>query len=313
MRSIVLLNMGGPNNLEEVSLFLKNMFNDPNILPIKNSLLRKFVAYLITVSRTKEATSNYRQLGGSSPLNGFTQKLIEKVSKKVPDTFVVPVMRYTPPFAAEAISKMREKGIKEVFLIPLYPHYSTTTVKSSLEDFYQQAKKMGFDADIKHIENFYRNSLYNEAVIEKIAEALKGEDPKEFELIFSAHSLPQRIVEAGDPYRDQVEDHIKILTGKLKEKGMEFSSVDLAYQSKLGPVKWLEPSLEDRLKSSAGKKVLIYPISFILDNSETLFELHKEYAHIAKELSIADYRVGDCVNDSDIFVEALIDIYRGMQ
>ncbi|BCD60540.1 MULTISPECIES: ferrochelatase [unclassified Nitratiruptor] len=309
MKAIVLLNMGGPNNLDEVELFLKNMFNDQNILPIRNDLLRKFVAYMITQSRKKEAKSNYEKLGGKSPLNYYTDRLIEKLQKRLPNVYVTKAMRYTPPFAKEAIKELMYHNVHEVFLIPLYPHYSTTTTKSSLEDFYNTAKGLGFHARFHDITKFYENRVYNQAIIDKIEEALDGEDANEYELIFSAHSLPQKIIEKGDPYLQEVQEHVKILSSML---GNRFSDYHLAFQSKLGPVKWLEPGLDEKLKEMKGKKVLVYPISFTLDNSETEFELHIEYKEIAKVLGIKEYRVAQCVNDSDLFVEALVDIYQRM-
>ncbi|BCD67932.1 ferrochelatase [Nitratiruptor sp. YY09-18] len=309
MKGIVLLNMGGPNNLEEVELFLRNMFNDPNILTIRNTLLRKFVAYLITQSRKKEARSNYKKLGGASPLNFYTDKLITKLSNTLPDVYITKAMRYTPPFAKDAIKELVAHNIAEVYLIPLYPHYSTTTTKSSLEDFYNTAKGLGYHARFHDIANFYDNRLYNQAIIEQIDEALDGEKSDEYELIFSAHSLPQSIIKKGDPYLYEVTEHTKILKNML---GHRFAGYHLAFQSKLGPVKWLEPSLEEKLNELKGKKVLIFPISFILDNSETEFELHIEYKEIAKSLGIKEYRVARCVNDSDTFVKALVDIYQRM-
>ncbi len=309
MRGLVLLNMGGPNNLDEVELFLKNMFNDPNILPIKNELLRRFVAYAITTGRKKEARSNYERLGGQSPLNFYTDKLIQKLQKRLPDTFVTKAMRYTPPFAKDAIKELMGRGIKEVYLLPLYPHYSTTTTKSSFEDFYNTAKGVGYHARFHDIANFYQEPLFNKAIAQRIEEAMEGRDTEEFDLIFSAHSLPQSIVQRGDPYPFEVQEHIKILKKMIGER---FRDVHLAYQSKLGPVKWLEPSLEEKLKSLENKKVLLYPISFVLDNSETEFELHIEYKEIADKLGFDEFIVAKCPNDSDIFVEALAKIYQRM-
>nr|WP_281950706.1 ferrochelatase [Nitrosophilus kaiyonis] len=312
MKALVLLNMGGPNDLEEVELFLKNMFNDPNIMPIKNSLLRRFVAYMITSSRKKEAKSNYEKLGGKSPLNFYTKKLIEKLKNYLPDFYITYAMRYTPPFSKDVIKELMSKNIKEVYLFPLYPHYSKTTVKSSLEDFYNSAKGYGFHARIHDISNFYENRKYNEAVIEKILETLENKDSKEFDLIFSAHSLPKKIIESGDNYQFEIEDNVKILKEILKEKGINFNAIYLAYQSKLGPVKWLEPSLDEVLKDLKNKKVIIYPISFILDNSETLFELHIEYFELAKKIGIKEYKVCECLNDSEKFCEAVREIVKEM-
>ena len=309
MKAIVLLNMGGPNNLEEVELFLKNMFNDENILTIKNRLLRRFVAFMITQSRKSEAKSNYETLGGKSPLNYYTDRLIKKLQEALPDIYITKAMRYTPPFAKDAIKDLLYHNVKEVYLIPLYPHYSTTTTKSSLEDFYNSAKGLGYHARFHDIANFYDNVLYNKAIVERIEEALDGENAQEYDLIFSAHSLPETIVKKGDPYPLEVEEHVKILKKML---GNKFKNYHLAFQSKLGPVKWLEPSLEKKLKELENKKVLIYPISFILDNSETEFELHIEYKEIASSLGFESYKVAKCVNDHDLFVEALKEIYSKM-
>lgn len=304
--------MGGPNDLEEVEIFLKNMFNDPNIIPIKNTLLRRFVAYMITTSRKEEAKANYEKLGGKSPLNFYTKRLIEKLQNYLEDFYITSAMRYTPPFSKDAIKELMSKNIKEVYLFPLYPHYSKTTVKSSLEDFYYTAKGYGFHARFYDIPNFYKNKKYNEAVIEKILEALDGKNPSEYDLVFSAHSLPKKMIEKGDPYKIEVEENVKILKEMLKKKNIIFNDIHLAYQSKLGPVKWLEPSLDEKLKEIKNKKALIYPISFILDNSETLFELHIEYKEIAKSLGYEDFIVSECINDSDTFCEAVAEIVKEM-
>ncbi len=306
-RALVLLNMGGPNNLQEVELFLQNMFKDKNILPIKSELLRRFVAFMITAMRKDEAKKNYEKLGGKSPLVSHTKNLVDKLQYKLTDTYVTYSMRYTPPFAKETIQKLLAKNIKEVYLLPLYPHYSTTTTKSSLEDFYNSAKGLGFHARFYDIANFYKNRLFNEAIVQQIVQSV--ERPDEYNLIFSAHSLPQKIIDRGDPYLDEIQEHIKILSNLL---GRRFNSYHLAFQSKLGPLRWLEPALDEKLKEFKGKKVLVYPISFVLDNSETEFELHIEYKEIAKSLGVKEYRVVECLNDSQKLVDALIDIYQRM-
>jgi len=125
--AIILLNMGGPNNLSEVEMFLTNMFNDPNILTMKSGTVRKFVATMITFFRTESSQEIYRQLGGKSPIVGYTEKLVAALQTALPDVYIDYVMRYTPPFAPEVIEKLNEKGIEKIFLIPLYPQYSTTS------------------------------------------------------------------------------------------------------------------------------------------------------------------------------------------
>lgn len=309
-QALILLNMGGPNNLDEVEIFLKNMFNDKNIITVKSDLLRSFIAFMITTSRKNEAKSNYEKLGGKSPLVGYTKLLLAKLENALPKLHIDFAMRYTPPFADEVIQTLKEKDIKEVILLPLYPQFSTTTTKSSLEDFRFALHKAKIDIKIKTFKKFYKNEIYNNLLIDRLEEALEDKDAKEFDLIFSAHSLPQKIVDKGDPYEQEVIAHVNLLKDILQKRNLHFKDIHIAYQSKLGPVKWLEPSLEDKLKSLKNKKVLISPLSFTIDNSETEFELVIEYKEVADELGFDEYLVAKCPNDSDKFVEAIKDIIQ---
>jgi len=300
-KAILFLNMGAPRNLDEVELFLKNMFNDKNIITVKSDLLRSFISFLIVQSRKKEAKSNYEKLGGASPLVKHTKEFI-KVAKEIFNEYeVATIMRYTPPFADEVLKDLKEKGVKEIVAIPLYPQYSTTTTKSSVEDLEKALKKLSWDVKVKVIERFYKKDFYLDVIVDDIKSTLKDKDTKEFDLIFSAHSLPQKIVDQGDPYQKEVEEQVALLKKKLKD--MKFKNIYLAYQSKLGPVKWLEPSLEDKLHSLENKNVVIYPISFVLDNSETEFELSIEYDEVAKKLGFENYIVVPCINSNKKFIE----------
>ncbi|WP_375722982.1 ferrochelatase [Arcobacter sp. KX21116] len=304
-KALVLLNMGGPRDKDELEMFLRNMFNDKNIITVKSDILRSFIATMIVLSRKNSAWKNYEAIGGSSPINKLTEDLVAKLNRTFEDFEVFQVMRYTPPFAAKCVQQLKQKGIEEVVLLPLYPQYSTTTTKSSVEDFMDIAKD---DFKVRVIEPFYKNEKFNDKVTNDIISSV--EDTKLYNLIFSAHGLPQKIVDAGDPYEKQVNEHVKILSEILKNKKVEFESISLAYQSKVGPLKWLTPSLEDRLKELKDKNVLIYPIAFIVDNSETMFELHIEYEEIAKELGINEYKVVSCVNDSDEFINVIEELIR---
>jgi ferrochelatase len=295
--------MGGPNNLDEVEVFLKNMFNDKNIITVKSDLLRSFIAFMIVTSRKKEARSNYAKLGGKSPLVGYTEDLIKKLQLELKDTYVTYAMRYTPPYAKEVVTELKQKNITDITLFPMYPHYSTTTTKSSLEDFKEACKDL--HVKIKQVDRFYENSLYNELLIDKIEESLEGKNSKEFELIFSAHSLPQSIVDKGDTYQKEILLHVELLKQILQKRDLEFKDIHVAYQSKLGPVKWLEPSLEDKIKSLTCKKVIISPLSFTIDNSETEFELSIEYKEVAQELNFEEYLVAKCPNDSNKFIQSI--------
>ncbi len=295
--------MGGPNSLNEVEIFLNNMFHDKNIITVKSNLLRSLISYMIVTSRKDEARSNYEKLGGKSPIVDYTKKLVEKLQNELKDIYVTYAMRYTPPFAKDVANELKQKGITEVILLPLYPHYSTTTTKSSLEDFKQTLAPLSIKSS--HIERFYENRLYNELLIDKIEEQLKNGDSNEFELIFSAHSLPQKIVDSGDTYQKEILIHVELLKKILKDRNLIFKNIHVAYQSKLGPVKWLEPSLETLLGSLTCKKVIISPLSFTIDNSETEFELSIEYKEIAQNLKYDEYLVAKCPNDSDKFVRVI--------
>lgn len=304
-KALVLLNMGGARDKSELKMFLTNMFNDENILTIKNAFIRKMVASFITNSRLESAWKNYEKIENHSPINPLTEQLVNKCNDKIENYKTYQVMRYTPPFAKEIISQMKKDGIKEVLLLPLYPQYSTTTTKSSLEDFIKFAKN---SFSVSSIETFYKNDKFNECIVNEILNNV--EDETSYNLVFSAHGLPQKIVDAGDPYEKQMNEHVKILSEELQKRGKNFKSINLAYQSKVGPLKWLEPSLENMLKNFKNENVIIYPLSFIVDNSETVFELDIEYKEIAHEIGIKEYKVCSCVNDSEEFIEAIKDIIK---
>ncbi|WP_066159053.1 ferrochelatase [Aliarcobacter skirrowii] len=302
-KALVLLNMGGARSKDELKMFLTNMFNDENILTVKSALLRKMIAFFIVTKRLNSAWKNYEEIGNASPINPLTEKLVEKCNEKIDGYTTYQVMRYTPPFAKDVVEKLKEDGISEVFLLPLYPQYSTTTTKSSMEDFLKYAKN---SFKIKSINDFYKNDKFNNCIVNEIERNMQ--EGVKYNLIFSAHGLPQKIVDNGDPYQKQMIEHIEILSKKLKEKNIDFKSINLAYQSKVGPLKWLEPSLEDMLKNFENDNVIIYPLSFIVDNSETDFELDIEYREVANEIGILEYKVCKCVNDGDDFIEAIKDI-----
>lgn len=311
-KAVILLNMGGASNEDEIKVFLTNMFNDKNILGIPNPI-RKLVAFLITRSRLNAAKENYARIGGGSPLLGHSKKLAEKLQAALLECEISLIMRYTPPRAYEELSRLQAMGISELFLIPLYPQYSTTTTKSSLEEVDAVLEKLAYTPTCHKIERFYDEPLYTETLIEKIVEQLQGESAECYDLIFSAHSLPQKVVDRGDPYEKEVNDHVAILTKVLETRGIRFNAVHIAYQSKLGPVKWLEPSLESVLERMENNKVIISPLSFTIDNSETDFELAIEYREVAEELGFETYRVCRCPNDSERFVETLAALYRRME
>ena len=305
-KALLLLNMGGANSLDDVEIFLTNMFNDPYILGIKNKFLRKFVAFMITKGRLKTAKHNYEQIGGKSPLCELTAKLCEKISSLQSEFDAVDfAMNYTSPFVKDVLKKYEK--FDEIVLLPLYPHHSQTTITSSLADFKKAKGELNFKAKISLCEPFYDDDTYNKIIISHICEAIKDTDISDVSLIFSAHSLPRKIIEKGDIYEKHINEHVQILSKMLKEQGLNFKDVSLAYQSRLGPVKWLEPSLNEALAKCENKKALIYPLSFCIDNSETIFELVIEYAKFAKELNFSFYKVVECPNFSDEFANFILE------
>ena len=305
-KALLLLNMGGANSLDDVEIFLTNMFNDPYILGIKNKFLRKFVAFMITKGRLKTAKHNYEQIGGKSPLCELTAKLCEKISSLKSEFDAVDfAMNYTSPFVKDVLKKYEK--FDEIVLLPLYPHHSQTTITSSLADFKKAKEKLNLKAKISLCEPFYDDDAYNKIIISHIREAIKDTDISDVSLIFSAHSLPRKIIEKGDIYEKHINEHVQILGKMLKEQGLNFKDVSLAYQSRLGPVKWLEPSLNEALAKCENKKALIYPLSFCIDNSETIFELVIEYAKLAKELNFSFYKVVSCPNFSDEFASFVLE------
>ncbi|ENH5355263.1 ferrochelatase [Campylobacter upsaliensis] len=299
MKLVLFLNMGGACNLKDCELFLKNMFNDPYILGIKNAFLRSFVAFCITKARVGAMRENYKQIGGSSPLNFITTSLCDKLNSRQKDFQFDFVNLYVPPFAKEVLQKYDLKNDDELILFPLYPHHSSTTITTSLEVLHKEIKKQEIKTKLKEVEFFYKDKLYNEMLISHILRANESFMPGyKKSLIFSAHSLPLSVIKKGDLYEKHINAHFELLKESLKDY---FDEILLAYQSKLGPVKWLGPSTSEIL-SMLKNEALIYPLSFCIDCVETIFELEIEYRKIASK----DYKVIACPNESEEFMEFIL-------
>ena len=350
-KALILLNMGGPNNLSEVEVFLKNMFNDPFILGVKSDFWRSVLAALIVKSRTASARSNYEKLGGRSPICSITEALCEQVNelaraeelgtglkfegtanagaadeppryvptqgealqneapqdeKPIDELVCDYAMNYTPPYAEDVLKKYAD--FDEIILMPLYPHFSKTTVQSSLCSAEAALKRLGIK-NYKTAGIFYDSAAYNEILLNLIAGCVakfSADEISQISLIFSAHSLPVKMITAGDPYEAQVEAHVKILKDLLAARGIKFKEIILAYQSRLGPVKWLEPNIADVLRDLQSKKALIFPIAFCVDNSETDFELDIFYRASARELGYEYYEVCKCPNSREDFAKFIL-------
>ena len=303
-QALLLLNMGGPNNVEEVELFLRNMFADKNILNM-NPYTRKFVATIIINKRLEEVKENYGLLGGKSPLPGLTYELIAKLKDKI-DMPIYPAMRYVPPFADVALEKCKDDSVEEILLFPLYPQYSTTTTLSSYEDIIERCKALDYYPKVTMLTCQYFDDIdYIKASVEQIEQAVVDKDTSEYDLLLSAHGLPLSVIQSGDPYQRQVESNVSAIRTLLEIKGINFKNVKLVYQSKVGSAAWLEPNLVDVLRNPTNRKVIIYPLAFTIDNSETVFELDIEHREIAEKIKYDDYVVVKCMNDSDAFVNII--------
>lgn len=308
-RAILLMNMGGPSNLDEVEVFLSNMFNDKHVINAPKPI-RKLISKFITWQRKDEARANYALIGGKSPIQDYTKKLIKALESKV-DATVHMVMRYTPPFASDVLQELNDTD--EIYAIPLYPHYSRTTTLSSMEDLKESMQRQGIKAELKTLSHYYRHPDYMQAIVERIQEQLQDEDPSEYELVFSAHGLPQSVIDKGDSYQRHIKYNLYHARRALTQAGIHFHKTHLAYQSRLGPLEWIRPYLEDKLSSLQKKKVIIYPIAFTMDNSETEFELDIEYREIADNLGFQTYKVAKAPNDNASFVRCIHSLYEGMK
>lgn len=310
---IVLLNLGGPDSLAAVEPFLYNLFSDPDIINFPLSFLfRKRLAKLISSKRHPRIQEQYKQIGGKSPLKDYTLKqaqlLEEKLGEKV-DAKVYVAMRYWHPFTEEALDEIKKDGIKKIILLPLYPHYSKATTRSSVQEWEKQLEKRSDLKDLETdlVESYYDFPPYIDAFIERINQGLEkfpAEERKDVTILFSAHGIPMKLVKEGDPYPE----HIKATVAAVMRQGEFEQPHKLAFQSKVGPQKWLKPSTPEmisELAASGVKNVLAVPIAFASDHLETLYEVGIEFRHMAKQAGVRQFEVTVGLNDSPKFIDAL--------
>jgi protoporphyrin/coproporphyrin ferrochelatase len=304
---IVLFQLGGPDTLEAIQPFLYNLFCDPDIIDFPFARIgRRPLAKLISTTRAKKVEHHYSVIGGGSPIRRFTETQARALEAALQSQDVnarcFVAMRYWHPFTSEAVEQLERAGCDEVILLPLYPHYSSTTVGSSLNEWNRHFRG---DVPVHLVQSFYRDDRYLDALIEKIDEALNrfpaGRCP---EIVFSAHSLPQSIIDRGDPYQREIEETVQL----LMVRGGWPNRHRLCYQSKVGASKWLQPSLHRTLRDLAAEKVqdiCIVPVSFVSDHVETLGEIDHEAREEAAGLGIRQFEMTSGLNDSPKFIEAL--------
>lgn len=320
--AVVLFNLGGPDSPEAVQPFLENLFLDPAILRVPG-FIRPWLGRFIARRRTAAAQANYAILGGRSPLLELTEgqaRALEAALNAAGDAqgqteyrcFVA--MRYWHPFAAEAARQVKQWGAEEAVLLPLYPQYSTTTSGSSLADWDAACRAEGLALpDTRlccwHSDTAFANATANLVKAAHAEARAKLPSGTPLRVLFSAHGLPESIVKRGDPYQWQVEQTVAAVVGALALPGLDHA---ICYQSRVTPQKWIGPSTEHEIERAAADKaaVLVCPIAFVSDHSETLVELDVEYRELAEHKGVPGYfRVPAQNSDAD-FIAALAGLVR---
>jgi ferrochelatase len=313
---VLLFNLGGPETLADVRPFLFNLFSDPEIVRLPIRAMQKPLAWLISTARHKKSSGYYAQIGGGSPLRKITDEqaaaLREELTRRGVEAKVYVGMRYWRPFTETAIDEIVRDGIDELIVLPLYPQFSVSTTGSSFKDFVALLDKRGGLRHIRrhYISRWHTREMYINALAEQITEEIEkfpDPNPRHIHLLFSAHSVPQSYIEKGDPYLRHTEETVRLVSERLGNQ----SPVHLSFQSKVGPVKWLEPSTDAKLRELAAQgveQVLAIPISFVSDHIETLYELDILYKKLADEIGVKSYRRAPALNCNPTFIGALADL-----
>jgi len=307
--AVVLFQLGGPDSQEAVEPFLYNLFRDPDIINFPGSFLaRKPLAKLISVTRSKKVRLNYSAIGGGSPIRRLTAQqaaALEKALQPVVQARCIVAMRYWHPSTEEAIVKLQSEPFDELVLLPLYPQYSTATTGSSLKEWNRLYKPM---TPVHLIERFYDHPDYIAAITDRINSVLRRiPNPDGLHLVFSAHGLPVVLVEKGDPYPKHIQQTVDL----VRELGAWPNPHTLCFQSKVGPQKWLEPSLTatiERLANERVKRMLVIPIAFLTDHIETLHEINIEARREAEHLGVTEFHMMPALNDSPLLIRAMADL-----
>lgn len=312
---VLLLNLGGPEQIEDVRPFLYNLFADPEIIRLPFPWMQKPLAWLISSLRHKKSQANYLEIGGGSPLRKITEEqaiaLQQSLQDKGQDVQVYIGMRYWHPFTEEAIARIKRDGVEQLVILPLYPQFSISTSGSSfrlLEQIWSDNPSL---APQEHtvIPSWYKRPGYLQAMAQLIVGELDGfENPDQVHLFFSAHGVPVSYVEeAGDPYQQEIEECTRLIVQTLNRPNRH----TLAYQSRVGPVEWLQPYTEDAIVELAAEGVndlLVVPISFVSEHIETLQEIDMEYREVAEEAGIEHFHRVPALNTHPVFIEDLANL-----
>jgi len=305
--AVVLFNLGGPDRADSIEPFLFNLFNDPAIIGLPG-FFRRPLARLISRRRTPVAREIYAKLGGGSPILANTeaqaQALEAQLKTRGTPARVFIAMRYWQPFAAEAARAVAATAPTQIVLLPLYPQYSTTTTASSLASWNEAARGAGLACDTRALCCYPAERGFVTAVAALIREKLEGWRGPPPRLLFSAHGLPKKVIRRGDPYQWQVERTAGAIATAL---GPAASDWVVCYQSRVGPLEWIGPSTDAELRRAGadGKPVMVVPIAFVSEHSETLVELDIEYRHVAEAAGVPAYMRVPTVSAHPTFIEGL--------
>jgi ferrochelatase len=309
-KAVILFNLGGPDKIENVEPFLFNLFNDPAILNLP-TILRYPLAKLISNRRAPVAKKIYEELGGSSPILKLTEKQSDALETKLNQIetnneykcFIV--MRCWNPRANDVIKDVQLFNPEEVILMPLYPQYSAATSGSSIKEWKDVCKKNNYKIKTNTICCYPTDQNFVNAHTKEIIKKIK--DLKNFKLIFSAHGLPEKNIKKGDPYQWQVEQSVQKIVENLNIENLDWI---LSYQSRVGPLKWIGPSTEDIIveNSKVGKHIVLVPIAFVSEHSETLVELDIEYKEIADANGCTNYTRVPALGINEDFIKAMSEL-----
>ena len=312
---VLLLNLGGPEKLEDVRPFLYNLFSDPEIIRLPFSWMQKPLAWFISSRRAGTSQENYRKIGGGSPLLRITEEQATALQKQLEsngrEAQVYVGMRYWNPFTEDAIASIKRDSISQLVVLPLYPQFSISTSGSSfrvLEKLWQEDPALE-EIEYTVIPSWYKHSGYLQAMAELIAEELdRFEDPDRVQIFFSAHGVPvSYVTESGDPYQKEIEECTELIMRTLNRP----NAYNLAYQSRVGPVEWLKPYTDEAIEELAEqgvKDLLVVPISFVSEHIETLEEIDIEYRELAESAGIERFHRVPALNTHPVFIADLADM-----
>ncbi len=314
-RAILFLQLGGPENLDEVQGFLYRLFSDPDVIRVRPAILRKAIAATIAITRKNTSRKLYASIGGGSPIRRLTEEQAAGAARLLhqrgKDAVVRAAMNCSSPFVEDVVRELAAAGVRRFLALPLYPQYSLTTTRGAIERSREAVRRLAPGARFFEIGSWPTHPLFVEAHAEAIREEIAGfpdPRPEAVRLLFSAHSIPKNLVtREGDPYEKEIEAS----ASAIQERAGGRSPWTLAYQSKLGPVEWLGPQTLDvigQLGRKGENQVLVVPIAFVTDHVETLYEIDQLFGDAARKAGIAHFRRTPGLNSRPTFLKALEDL-----